>query len=68
LLAEVVAGVGTVLNFGEQYWELGIGFGENVSCSGMGSTKPDMYIYLGFERDENSVKIRILPFLKFEKA
>jgi hypothetical protein len=30
--------------------------------------KPDMYIYLGFGRDENSVKIQILPFLKFKKA
>jgi hypothetical protein len=30
--------------------------------------KPDMYIYLGFGRDKNSVKIRILLFLKFEKA
>jgi hypothetical protein len=30
--------------------------------------KPDMYIYLGLGRDENSAKIRILPFLKFGKA
>jgi hypothetical protein len=30
--------------------------------------KLNMYIYLGFERDENSVKIGILPFLKFGKA
>jgi hypothetical protein len=27
-----------------------------------------IYIYLGFQRGENSVKIRILPFLKFEKT
>jgi hypothetical protein len=33
ILAGVVAGVGTALNFGEQYRELGIRFGENVSCS-----------------------------------
>jgi hypothetical protein len=35
---------------------------------GLDEMKPDMYIYLGFGRDENWVKIRILPFLKFEKA
>jgi hypothetical protein len=39
LLAGVVAGVGTAPNFGEQYRELEIGFGENVSCSRMGSTR-----------------------------
>jgi hypothetical protein len=27
-----------------------------------------MYIYLGFGRDKNSVKIRILLFLKLEKS
>jgi hypothetical protein len=30
--------------------------------------KSNMYIYLGLGRDKNSVKIRILPFLKFGKA
>jgi hypothetical protein len=30
--------------------------------------KPGMYIYLGFGRDGNSVKIRILPFINFRKA
>jgi hypothetical protein len=29
--------------------------------------KPNMYIYLGFGRDDNSVKIWILPFLKLKK-
>jgi hypothetical protein len=27
-----------------------------------------MYIYLGFGRDENSVKIRILPIFKIRKS
>jgi hypothetical protein len=39
LLAGVVAVVGTAPNFGEQYQELGIEFGEIVSCSGTGSTR-----------------------------
>jgi hypothetical protein len=39
-----------------------------VFCNGLDEMKPDMYIYLGFGRDENSVKIQILPFLKFGKA
>jgi hypothetical protein len=39
-----------------------------VFWNGLYEMKPDMYIYLGFEWDENSVKIRILLFLKFEKA
>jgi hypothetical protein len=30
--------------------------------------KSDMYIYLGFGRDGNLIKIRILPFLKFGKV
>jgi hypothetical protein len=30
--------------------------------------KSDMYLYLGFGRDENSVKIRILPFFKIRKS
>jgi hypothetical protein len=36
--------------------------------NGLDEMKPDMYIYLGFGRDKNSVKIQILPFLKFGKA
>jgi hypothetical protein len=32
----IVVGVGTAPNFGEQYRELGIEFGETVSCSGTG--------------------------------
>jgi len=39
-----------------------------VFWNGLDEMKPDMYIYLGFGRDKNSVKIRILLFLKFEKA
>jgi hypothetical protein len=38
-----------------------------VFWNGLDEMKPDMYIYLGFGRDENLVKIRILPFLKFGK-
>jgi hypothetical protein len=70
LLAEVVTGVGTTPNFGEQYRELGIGFGRKrfVFWNGLDEMKPDMYIYLGFGRENNSVKIRILLFLKFEKS
>jgi hypothetical protein len=70
LLAEVVAGVGTAPNFDEQYRELGIGFGRKsfVFWNRLDEMKPDMYIYLGFGRDKNSVKIRILLFLKFEKS
>jgi hypothetical protein len=51
LLAGVVAGVGTAPNFGEQYRELGIGFGKKrfVFWNGLDEMKPDMYIYLGFE-------------------
>jgi hypothetical protein len=39
-----------------------------VFLNGLDEMKPNMYIYLGFGRDENSVKIRILPFLKFKKT
>jgi hypothetical protein len=39
-----------------------------VFWNGLNEMKPEMYLYLGFGRDENSVKIRILPFLKFGKA
>ena len=39
-----------------------------VFWNGLDEMKPDMYIYLGFGRDKNSVKIRILLFLKFEKS
>jgi hypothetical protein len=39
-----------------------------VFWNGLDEMKPDMHIYLGFGRDKNSVKIRILPFLKFGKA
>jgi hypothetical protein len=64
LLVGVVTGVGTALNFGEQFRELGIEFGEIISCSGTGSMRSQtyIYIYLEFGRDGNSVKIRILPF------
>jgi hypothetical protein len=30
--------------------------------------KPDMYIYLGFGRDKNSVKIRIFTIFKIRKS
>jgi hypothetical protein len=36
--------------------------------NGLDEMKLYMYIYLGFGQDKNSVKIRILLFLKFEKA
>jgi hypothetical protein len=39
-----------------------------VFWNGLDEMKPIMYIYLGFGRDGNSIKIRILPFLKFGKA
>jgi hypothetical protein len=39
-----------------------------VFWNGLDEMKPVMYIYLGFRRDENSVKILILPFLKFKKS
>jgi hypothetical protein len=38
-----------------------------VFWKGLDEMKPDMYIYLGFGRDKNSVKIRILLFLKLKK-
>jgi hypothetical protein len=39
-----------------------------VFWNGFDEMKPDMYIYLGFGREENSVKIRILPLLKIRKS
>ena len=39
-----------------------------VFWNGLDEMKPDIYISLGFGWDENSVKIRILLFLKFEKS
>jgi hypothetical protein len=39
-----------------------------VFWNGLYEMKLDMYIYLGFGWDENSVKIQILLFLKFEKS
>jgi hypothetical protein len=39
-----------------------------VFWNGLDEMKPDMYIYLGFGRDKNSVKIWILLFLKFKKS
>jgi hypothetical protein len=39
-----------------------------VFWNGLDEIKPDMYIYLGFGRYKNSVKIRILLFLKFGKS
>jgi hypothetical protein len=39
-----------------------------VFWNGLDEMKSDMYIYLGFGWNKNSVKIQILLFLKFEKA
>jgi hypothetical protein len=39
-----------------------------VFWNGLDEIKPNMYIYLGFRRDRNSVKNWILPFLKFGKS
>jgi hypothetical protein len=41
----------------DRIWRIGF-----VFWNGLDEMKPDMYIYLGFGRDENSVKIQILPF------
>jgi hypothetical protein len=60
----LLAEVGTAPNFGEQYRELGIGFGRKrfVFWNGLDEMKPDMYIYLGFGRDKNSVKFGFYYF------
>jgi hypothetical protein len=56
-------------NFGEQFRELGVEFGETVSALvGLDEEKSGMYIYTGFERDGNLVQIQILPFIKLRKA
>jgi hypothetical protein len=60
------AGVGTALNFGEQFRELRIESGETVSGFGKGSTRgfqpyAHIYILLGF------LFFVIIPFLKLKE-
>jgi hypothetical protein len=56
-------------NFSEQFWELGVEFGETVSCSRTGSTRSRTCIYSrGSDEMEIRFKFRFYHFIKFRKA
>jgi hypothetical protein len=64
LLVGVVAGVGTVLNFDEQFWEFWIYTRDGVPKFEKGSKRGfQSYILLGFE---DILFFVIIPFLKLK--